>query len=264
MELSFSKYHGTGNDFVIIDGMSPLFDISIFDQYTVKSICDRRFGVGADGLIILRPSPTQNFKMDYFNADGRRSTMCGNGSRCLIDFAIQNSYALNQCSFEAVDGIHKAIKTDVINVSMQDVIKVEVHDDSFIMDTGSPHYVKVVDDVDTIHLVESAHAIRYSDAYKNEGINVNFMHRTDQGIQMRTYERGVEDETYSCGTGTVACAIAASLKWDLQSPVHISTKGGPLQVEFRKEGDSFIDIKLIGPAIHVYSGTIKLPIPSFP
>ena len=186
--------------------------------------------------------------------------MCGNGSRCTVRFAHNLSYIGEECTFMAIDGIHHGrVEADYISVHMSDVHKVNAHGADYILDTGSPHYVTYLDDVDGLDIISSAHKIRYSDMYKSDGINVNFVKRNNDSIQVRTYERGVEDETYSCGTGVVACAISSSrLESRMTSPVVINTKGGDLRVSFDKEADTYKNIWLTGPAIKVFDGKITV------
>lgn len=260
MDIEFSKYHGTGNDFIMIDGMKDLSIRKYLTTDHIAALCHRRFGIGADGLIILSPDEETDFYMVYYNSDGRISSMCGNGSRCTVRFAHNLSYISEQCTFMAIDGIHHGrVESDYISVHMSDVHVVNANGSDYVLDTGSPHYVTYLDDVDGLDIISHAHKIRYSDSYKSDGINVNFVKRHEDSIQVRTYERGVEDETYSCGTGVVACAIASSrLENGVISPVHINTKGGDLKVSFQREADSYKNIWLAGPAVKVFEGKITI------
>ena len=262
MEIPFTKYQGTGNDFVIIDNRNPVF-LKKTDTAVIRQLCDRRFGIGADGLILLQNREGYDFEMIYFNADGRESSMCGNGGRCITAFAAQHGVIKNRASFLAIDGAHDAvIRSDGwVNLKMGDVTKIEASGDSYILDTGSPHYIVFVEDVDDINVYENGQAIRYSARFREEGINVNFVEKTKEGILVATYERGVEDETLSCGTGVTAAAIAYSL--EVRDPqlnkVAVKAKGGELEVLFSKSADShFEEIWLCGPATKVFEGKFSL------
>jgi len=257
--IKFAKYHGTGNDFILIDNRPLLAKLS---QSEIAHLCHRRFGIGADGLILLQNHPEVDFEMIYYNSDGNPSSMCGNGGRCIAAFAaqlgIQPPSGILQ--FMAVDGIHEAILDEkikdgyLVNLKMQDVKEVVVRESYAILNTGSPHFVIRVNDVDAVDIIKQAHSVRYSDQFKEKGINVNFLQQVDKIISVRTYERGVEDETYSCGTGVVACAISSFL-FTGNPPAHIKTKGGLLHVTFKTEDKQyFSDIHLIGPAVKVYEG----------
>lgn len=261
MQIPFYKYHGTGNDFIIIDHRSQTY-IDLYNTDIVENLCHRRFGIGADGLILLENSKIADFKMVYFNADGRQSTMCGNGGRCIVHFAHFLSIFDKETKFEAIDGIHHAHITDtgMISLGMNDVVDMQkLNDNIFILDTGSPHFVKFLDTMPD-NIRDSGSSIRYSEAYRTNGINVNFVVRTSNELQICTYERGVEDETYSCGTGVVAAAISSlANKPSGNYHVPISTKGGKLEVVLTKSCESnFHDVRLIGPAVQVFSGSIKV------
>lgn len=261
MEIRFCKYHGTGNDFVIIDQLNDEFDL---DTDQIKSICQRRFGVGADGLMYIRRSKDCDFTMVYYNSDGNESTMCGNGGRCIshMYMDIYGKKSDEEISFEAIDGIHyaKRINNEIISLKMSNVPKQTVFGDDYILDTGSPHYIKVVDNIDEINIAKSGSSIRYSDAFRNDGINVNFLEFRDDAIKVRTYERGVEAETFSCGTGVTACALIASIQADknIKSPVAIITRGGELKVSFESYEGGFQNVWLTGPATKVFEGVINI------
>lgn len=257
--IKFSKYHGTGNDFIMIDNR-PLLAKLTTEQ--IAHLCHRRFGIGADGLILLQKHAELDFEMIYYNSDGRPSTMCGNGGRCIAAFAAQIGIepVSGPIRFMAVDGIHEAVLVDklkegyLVDLKMNDVKDVVKRDAYCIMNTGSPHFVLNTKDVDTLDIISKAHAIRYSDQFKEHGINVNFIQQVEKDIKVRTYERGVEDETWSCGTGVVASAIGSFLMLG-QMPAHVHTKGGLLSVSFQATEDgSFKNVHLIGPALHVYDG----------
>ncbi len=257
MENQFYKYQGTGNDFVIIDNRDGHFDSS--NHALIHELCDRRFGIGGDGLILLQNKEGYDFEMVYFNADGKEGSMCGNGGRCVVAFAHFLKIVKNECHFLAVDGPHDAriIKPDWIELKMIDVPQIEKLEDHYVLDTGSPHYVAFVEDVDDINVVENGQAIRYSKKYKEQGINVNFVEKTKAGLSVLTYERGVEDETLSCGTGVTA----AALSYHMENPepgarsIAITAKGGDLEVRFESKGEEgFENIWLCGPAVRVFNG----------
>jgi len=260
MLLNFQKYQGTGNDFVMIDQREQKF-IDHDDQKLIESLCDRRFGIGADGLILLEKSEEYDFKMVYFNADGRQSTMCGNGGRCIVHFAWSLGVCDKETIFEAIDGLHKGkiFDSNVVSIQMSDVLKVDVKTPkTYILNTGSPHFVKLMEDLPKNIKVSGAE-IRYSDPYKQEGVNVNFVKINEGNIEVATYERGVEDETLSCGTGVTAAAIATFLDQGAKNNiVNIQTKGGQLSVSFEQDGDTFRNIWLTGPVVKVFDGSVKL------
>ncbi len=256
IDMEFFKYQGTGNDFVIIDNRDRSVKLS---QKEVAHICDRRFGVGADGLILLQDHAILDFEMVYFNSDGNESSMCGNGGRCLIAFASSIGIFDKRCVFHAIDGKHEGkIDGSKVHLKMTDVSRIEKASNFYFMNTGSPHYVIFVEDVDQIDLKARAHKVRYSDRFKKEGTNVNFVAQNSANI--RTYERGVENETLSCGTGAVACAIGMNLEDQVnyKNSCALKTKGGDLVVTYNRISEQeFINIWLVGPAQFVYKGTIN-------
>ncbi|WP_210466537.1 MULTISPECIES: diaminopimelate epimerase [Rufibacter] len=256
MNLTFYKYQGTGNDFVVLDNREQNIQLS---QEQVAFLCDRRKGIGADGLMLLQEKEGYDFEMVYYNADGRVGSMCGNGGRCLVAFAQFLGVVEDQAYFIASDGPHQAfLKDGLVHLQMKDVDEVEDLDTATFMNTGSPHYVKQVEALQDLNVFAEGRAIRYSDRFKAEGTNVNFVeHLHHNKLFVRTYERGVEDETFSCGTGVTACALAAS-RAGYESPVHIQVLGGELQVSFEKEGNGFRNVFLIGPALQVFKGEISL------
>jgi diaminopimelate epimerase len=259
MELSFYKYQGTGNDFVIFDNRKGEVVLS---QTQIKHLCDRKFGIGADGLMLLCNKEGYDFEMIYYNADGSPSTMCGNGGRCLVQFAHSLGIHKSNYHFLAVDGDHEA-EIDQMNktvrLKMQDVNEVEEHVGYSILNTGSPHYVKFDTDVRHKNIIEEAREIRFSNTFKGEGININFVETiSSYEIYVRTYERGVEDETLSCGTGVTAAALMSAHNDVGFNEVEVQTNGGKLSVEFNKVSDEvFTDIYLCGPATFVFKGTIN-------
>lgn len=255
-QLQFQKYQGTGNDFVMIDNRDKVFDRS--DLKTVEKLCDRKFGIGADGVILIEHDSASDFEMVYFNPDGSQS-LCGNGSRCAVMFARSLGIVGDKTTFRAIDGIHEAeVKNDQVHLLMHDVTDYQKLEEDFVINTGSPHYIKYVSDVQTMNPVEMGQKIRYSAEYEAEGINVNFVQQTDDSqVAIRTYERGVEDETLSCGTGCTAAALSLGLKGG-QSPVTLQAVGGQLQVSFEQEGNTFKNIYLIGPAKKVFEGTVTV------
>jgi diaminopimelate epimerase len=260
-KLPFFKYQGTGNDFVMVDNRDGRMPSQ--GNYLIRTLCDRRFGIGADGLILLQNKPGFDFEMVYFNADGSESTMCGNGGRCIVAFARHLNIIAGSCHFWAADGAHdaKVNAQNRVELKMASVEQVEVGDGYFVLDTGSPHYVIFVEDLDDIHVVKSGQVIRYSERFRKEGINVDFVEKTQDGFLVASYERGVENETLSCGTGVTASAICSYFA--AGNPGHyevpIKTKGGELQVKFDANGGTvFSEVWLCGPATQVFSGTYLL------
>ena len=260
--IPFFKYQGTGNDFVVIDNRGAGY-LQGRDTELIQKLCDRRFGIGADGLILLQDRQGYDFEMVYFNADGKESSMCGNGGRCITAFAKFLGIVNERAHFLAIDGPHDAF-IDVDNwveLKMSDVASVENGEDYFLLDTGSPHYVVFVEDLDDIDVVENGQAIRYSKRFREEGVNVNFVEKKRNGIMVATYERGVEDETLSCGTGVTAAAIAYYLQTEEgeNREVPISSKGGRLKVRLQENPEGgFYNIWLGGGTQQVFSGTIEL------
>lgn len=261
--ISFYKYQGTGNDFIMVDDRQMKFPSTHVDF--IHRLCTRRFGVGADGLILLQNAEGYDFGMTYFNADGRPGSMCGNGGRCIAAFArdlgIGNGSHLK---FLAVDGAHEAIlHPNEIELHMQDVPHITPHAVSFILDTGSPHYVIFQPDVMKFNILKLAQAIRYGHEFEKEGINVNFVEETGfNSLIVRTYERGVEDETFSCGTGVVASAMAQfyqnSPNEERSHEATVTTKGGILKVKFDfHPATGFSNVWLIGSAEKIFAGQVE-------
>ena len=260
MHLNFYKYHGTGNDFVILDNRNKEYD-GISNQQVAK-ICHRHFGIGADGLMMLNNKEGYDFEMIYYNADGNPSSMCGNGGRCLVKFAYDMGIRKYTYRFIAVDGDHEAEidNNNRVRLKMKDVDSVEEHSSYTILNTGSPHYIKFMADVAEADVFNTGRAIRNSNHFAKEGINVNFVENTgEDSIFVRTYERGVEAETMSCGTGVTAAALVSAHNERGFNRVEIKTPGGHLSVEFNKTSDNaFNDIWLCGPATFVYKGEIDI------
>jgi len=258
MTLTFYKYQGTGNDFVIIDNRNNAVSLT---TEQMKHICDRRFGIGADGLMLLNNREGYDFEMIYYNSDGHESSMCGNGGRCLARFAYDMGIHKTKYFFMAVDGEHEAItgENGWIHLKMKDVNSIKNHHGDAVLDTGSPHLIKTSADVMNIDVYKEGKEIRYSKDFEAEGINVNFVENDNNKIIVRTYERGVEDETYSCGTGITAAALVFAHNENGFNRIEVQTKGGRLAVEFDKTGDqSFKNIWLCGPAVFVFKGNIEL------
>jgi diaminopimelate epimerase len=259
MKARFYKYQGTGNDFVIFDNRNGEFELH---TEQVKQLCDRRFGIGGDGLMLLNTHPEYDFEMKYYNADGRESSMCGNGGRCLVKFAYDMGIVKSTYKFLAVDGGHEAeVDFDgTVSLKMNDVDSIRFNDNHFVLNTGSPHYVEITDNVMKLDVFTKGRQIRYSKEFAEKGINVNFVEHTEEPDQIivRTYERGVEDETFSCGTGVTAAAIVCHHNDNGFNRVEVKTKGGDLSVEYDKIGDSYQNIWLTGPAVKVFEGDIEI------
>ena len=257
MKLEFYKYQGTGNDFVVIDDRMQQFDIT--DEDRIRNICNRRKGVGADGLILLRSHLDADFEMLYFNANGKEGSMCGNGGRCLVDFAHFLGIIEDDCTFIAIDGLHEAKWTEEsVSIKMIDVFEVEVRDKYVYLDTGSPHYVQFVKDLENYPVFEQGKSIRYNERFKQNGTNVNFVETQGTACAVRTYERGVENETFACGTGVTAVAIAAHAnKKNLDNPLSVSVLGGVLKVSFEEVNGIYKNVWLTGHAKQVFKGSIK-------
>jgi len=258
MIIGFNKYQGTGNDFIIIDNRQDIFVPN--DHKLISRLCNRRFGIGADGLILLNKDPQFAFRMVYFNSDGHESTMCGNGGRCAADFAIRAKIAGKNHKFRAVDGIHEVNNEEnIIRLKMNDIKDTQIIESNYFINTGSPHYVIFRDNIESLDVNEEGKRIRWSDRFSPEGTNVNFVEPEKDGIFVRTYERGVESETLSCGTGVTASAIASVMRGQIDSgAINVRTRGGNLRVEFAIKGKSISDIWLCGPAIFVYEGKIEV------
>jgi len=260
MSIAFSKYQGTGNDFIIIDDRE--FNFPADNQLLIEKLCNRQFGIGADGLILLQNVEGSDFKMVYYNSDGKESTMCGNGGRCIVAFAERNNLIRETCSFTAIDGEHTAnIWDGIVELKMKDLSNIQLFGEDLILNTGSPHYVKFVNNVADFQLISEAGLIRYNDKFKEDGINVNFVQVLGQdSISIRTYERGVEDETLSCGTGAVASALSYHRSYNNTEGKHkvkVKVVGGLLQILFTANTIDFTDVWLCGSAQFVFEGTVE-------
>ena len=256
MGLNFYKYQGTGNDFVMIDNRHEVFDKN--NTKLITELCDRRFGIGADGLILLENHQNLDFKMIYFNADSSRS-FCGNGARCAVAFAKQLNIIKDKASFEAIDGEHNAtISEGIVKLHMHDVGAVEKYSEHVFLDTGSPHHIEMKENIQNLDIKTEGARIRYGEPYNEVGSNVNFVKKlSDTVFEVRTYERGVEDETLSCGTGVTAVAIAMhSLEKTDDNTVTLQTQGGELQVSFEEKDGYYSNIWLCGPAKLVFQGKV--------
>ena len=260
MELTFYKYQGTGNDFVMIDNRSQFFPKE--NTQLIEKLCDRRFGIGGDGLILLENHLDYDFKMVYYNSDGNESSMCGNGGRCLVAFAKQMGVIENKAEFEAVDGYHYATVhvNGIVALQMKDVETINQYENYSFLNTGSPHHVQLVDNLVELDIKTEGAKIRYSDLYGKAGSNVNFVNQLANDIfAVRTYERGVEDETLSCGTGVTAVAIAMHQSGKTNNNIiDLNVEGGKLKVQFDLENGSYTNVFLIGPATFVFEGKIDL------
>lgn len=263
MKLPFCKYHGAGNDFILIDNMSGDHQLS---GNQINTMCHRRFGIGADGLMLIESAPLPySYSMNFYNSDGTAGTLCGNGGRCLVAFA--ESLGLKDHFFYSIDGAHRAYILEKsgnytkVRLELNDVEGVRNYDgNSFVVDTGSLHLVKFVSDVQAVDVASEGKFWRWHKDFGKEGINVNFVEILDREyLFVRTFERGVEDETWACGTGSTAAAIATSVftgndltRWFIQ------TKGGNLEVEFQKKDNSFRDVFLTGGAVRVFEGEVEI------
>ena len=259
MTINFFKYQGTGNDFIIIDNRENKISLN---EFQIKYLCDRRFGIGADGLMLLKNHANLDFNMVYYNSDGNESTMCGNGGRCIVDFAKNLGIFAKETIFSAIDGIHKAKvnENDSISLKMQNVTNINIVNENYFLNTGSPHFVSFKEKVKEIDVYNRGKEIRYSKEFSPDGTNVNFVEIQEDTIFVRTYERGVENETLSCGTGVTAAAISASLYSKSKNNAYdITTIGGKLHVSFtKKDKNTFNNIWLTGPATMVFSGEIDI------
>lgn len=255
MALTFYKYHGTGNDFIMIDNREHTFPKE--DTAQVAQLCHRRFGIGADGLILLEEDSSSDFAMVYYNSDGNQSSMCGNGGRCIVAFAQFLGIITDTARFRAIDGLHHAtIDGEMVSLEMKDVSGIRKKENYAFLDTGSPHHVQLVSGLSEVDVVKEGAKLRYG-LYGEKGSNINFVEANGQGFAVRTYERGVENETLSCGTGVTAVALAMHHSGEVAAhKVKIKTPGGHLEVRFEEKGGGYGNIRLIGPAKKVFKGEI--------
>jgi len=257
MTIAFDKYQGAGNDFIIVDGRGNVLDPG--DAGLIRRLCDRRFGVGADGLILILPSDRADYEMRYFNADGRAGSMCGNGGRCAARCALRWKIAGPRQRFLAYDGLHEAeVAGDSVRLRLSDVRGYRMVEGHYALDTGSPHLVIFAPGIDEIDVAAEGRRWRRSPLFAPGGTNVNFVETTPEGLSIRTFERGVEGETWACGTGVTASAIASALRAGAGGgPVEVRARGGRLKVEFEIRGDLVTNIWLTGPATLVFTGSIE-------
>lgn len=261
VKIHFYKYQGAGNDFILIDNRDNSVDHH--NPKLISGLCDRRFGIGGDGLMLLQNKDGYDFEMIYYNADGQPSSMCGNGGRCIVAFAKFLGVIESETEFLAVDGPHYAKISDEgdwVSLQMIDVREVNTDADAYVLNTGSPHYVKLVDGLEQRNVYQEGHAIRNNATYRKNGINVNFVEPMKEGYFVRTFERGVEDETFACGTGVTAVALA--MAQHKQQTGHITTPikvlGGNLNIRFDYDGTAFTEIFLEGPAVRVFEGDVVI------
>ncbi len=260
MKINFQKYQGTGNDFVMIDNRNTFFPKD--NIKLVKHLCDRRFGIGADGLILLENDAETDFKMVYYNSDGNLSSMCGNGGRCLVAFAKKLNIIKDKTTFIATDGLHHATiqNENFVSLQMIDIENIKITPDYIFLNTGSPHHVTFVDDLKNLNIKQEGAKIRYSHLYGQEGSNVNFITQNNENtFALRTYERGVEDETLSCGTGATAVAIAMhAIGKTTSNNINVTVEGGKLEISFIKNEQKYTNVFLKGPAEFVFEGQIEI------
>ena len=259
MKLHFYKYQGTGNDFVMIDNRSLFFPKD--DVQLINKLCDRRFGIGADGLILLEPSEKEDFTMVYYNADGNEGSMCGNGGRCLVAFAKQLNIIQNETTFDAVDGLHYAtVDNGIVSLKMIDVQEISSNKSDVFLNTGSPHHIQFCENVSNVDVKQLGAKIRYGAPYFEEGTNVNFAEQvSENSFKVRTYERGVEDETLACGTGVTGVAIAANhVNKTTNNTILLEVLGGNLEVSFDTSESAYTNVFLKGPAEFVFEGSILI------
>jgi diaminopimelate epimerase len=258
MKIAFNKYQGAGNDFIIIDNRNGL--INPDNNILINRLCDRRFGIGADGLILVSDSTGHDFEMKYFNSDGKIGSMCGNGGRCVAHFTRIHGIASDNQKFLAYDGLHHALVTGgIVRLQMAEVKTFELINGSYFLNTGSPHYVVFTEGVDGMDVFNEGKKLRWAPEFAPGGTNVNFVEIIDNTLHLRTFERGVEDETLACGTGITASAIASVLSGRFVSaPVNVKARGGDLKVEFNLKDGVVTNIWLTGPATFVFEGEIEV------
>lgn len=257
MILDFYKYQGTGNDFIIVDNRTKTFPKN--NVTLIAKLCDRHFGIGADGVILLEDHETSDFRMIYYNADGTQ-TMCGNGARCIVAFAKYLGIINSKTNFTAHDGPHYAeISKDIVSLHMIDVDDIKINDNYVFANTGTQHHVEIVEDLTDFPVFEKGRKIRY-DKYGTAGSNVNFVQQLDaKTFRVRTYEKGVEDETLACGTGVTAVALAMhATQKTTENEITLPVEGGTLSVSFEEHNGVYSNIYLSGPATFVFKGQISI------
>jgi diaminopimelate epimerase len=261
MNIHFYKYQGAGNDFILIDNRTNA--VNHQNPKLMAHLCDRRFGIGGDGIMFLQHIENYDFEMVYYNADGQPSSMCGNGGRCIVAFAKHLGIIDSETNFLAVDGPHYAkisASGDWVSLQMIDVDTINLDGDAYVLNTGSPHYIKLVEGLKDKDVYNDGHTIRNNDTYRAQGINVNFVEPADTGYFVRTFERGVEAETYACGTGVTAAALAMakhnSQTGTINTPIKVL--GGELNIRFNYDGQKFSGIFLEGPAVRVFEGEVEV------
>jgi len=261
VNIKFYKYQGAGNDFILVDNRSNTIDHR--NPALIAHLCDRRFGIGGDGMMFLQDKPGYDFEMVYYNADGQPSSMCGNGGRCIVAFAKFLSIIDDETNFLAVDGPHYAkisASGDWVSLQMIDVSDIARDGDAYVLNTGSPHYIAMACDLKNKDVYHDGYAIRNNDTYKAKGINVNFVEPEGNGYFVRTFERGVEDETYACGTGVTAVALAMAAKNHQTGKINTPIKvlGGDLNIRFETDGTHYDHIFLESPAKLVFEGEVEI------
>ena len=259
MIIDFFKYQGTGNDFVVLDNRDGKY--SHLTEAQIHFLCDRRFGIGADGLMMLQLKKVYDFEMKYFNADGKEGSMCGNGGRCIVQFAKDLHLINDKTLFIATDGAHEAViaESGMIELKMINIEGIERRGSNSILNTGSPHYIQPVTDLSQTDVEREGKTLRYNDEFNERGINVNFIELINDVVHIRTYERGVEAETLSCGTGATAAALSVAKQSTEPQTIAVQTKGGLLKIKFTRTGeDQFENIWLCGAATYVFKGTINV------
>jgi diaminopimelate epimerase len=261
MKIHFYKYQGAGNDFILVDNRNNA--INHHNPKLISHLCDRRFGIGGDGMMFLQNRDGYDFEMVYYNADGQPSSMCGNGGRCIVAFAKYLGIIDRETNFLAVDGPHYAKiseKGDWVSLQMINVNEVGTDQDAYVLNTGSPHYIKLVEGLKEKNVYQDGYDIRNNDTYRAKGINVNFVEPIEKGYFVRTFERGVEDETFACGTGVTAAALAMAKHnhqiGNIKTPIKVL--GGDLSIHFNYDGQQFTDIFLEGPAVKVFEGEVEV------
>jgi diaminopimelate epimerase len=261
VKIRFYKYQGAGNDFILVDNRKNI--VNHHDPKLISHLCDRRFGIGGDGIMFLQDKPGYDFEMIYYNADGQPSSMCGNGGRCIVAFAKFLGVIDTETNFLAVDGPHYAkisANGDWVSLQMIDVSEISKDKDAYVLDTGSPHYIEMATGLKDKNVYRDGYAIRNNDTYKAKGINVNFVEPLNDGYFVRTFERGVEDETFACGTGVTAVALAMAKHnhqtGKLNTPIKVL--GGDLNIRFETDGTNFSNIFLEGPAVKVFEGEVEI------